>query len=170
MCVYLGNVCYRVVLITDGAKRNVSRPLIQDEPPKVVMVSSSEKDIVQTGPSAVDSGLGLYTPATSQGSGTDLRKQKANQKWYDDKNFPKKLPILITKHGFISNCTISTFFIIVYIYSTYMYNARIYLVSSTMLLIFMCTNFINNLLSLIFCYYSSTNSNNKQIVMLVKIC
>lgn len=76
MCVFVWGMCDRVVLITDGAKRNVSRPLIQDEPPKVVMVSSSEKDIVQTGPSAVDSGLGLYTPATSQGSGTDKRTKQ----------------------------------------------------------------------------------------------
>ncbi|XP_063914923.1 lachesin-like isoform X1 [Zophobas morio] len=49
-------------------KRNISRPLIQDERPKVVMVSSSDKDVVQPGP-AVETGLGLYTPPGPQGSG-----------------------------------------------------------------------------------------------------
>lgn len=58
-----------MVLIADAGKRNISRPLIQDERPKVVMVSSSDKDVVQPGP-AVETGLGLYTPPGPQGSGT----------------------------------------------------------------------------------------------------
>jgi neurotrimin len=52
----------------NAGKRNISRPLIQDERPKVVMVSSSDKDVVQPGP-AVETGLGLYTPPGPQGSG-----------------------------------------------------------------------------------------------------
>lgn len=58
-----------MVLIADAGKRNISRPVIPDERPKVVMVSSSEKDVMQPGP-AVETGLGLYTPPGPQGSGT----------------------------------------------------------------------------------------------------
>lgn len=67
--------CWRVVLIADNGKRNISRSINQDERPKVVMVSSSEKDTVQTGP-AVDSGLGHYTPPGPQSSGIDHNHEK----------------------------------------------------------------------------------------------
>lgn len=64
-------VCSRVVLIADAVKRNTSRPIVQDEQPKVVMVPStgSEKGVSLAGPAA-ETGMGLYTPPGPQGSGT----------------------------------------------------------------------------------------------------
>lgn len=57
-----------MVFIADAEKRNISKLLIQEERPKIVMVSSSDKDILQQG-HAVESGLGLYTPPGPVGSG-----------------------------------------------------------------------------------------------------
>ncbi|XP_045481880.1 lachesin isoform X1 [Harmonia axyridis] len=54
------------------SKRNVSRSVTQDEKPKVIMVSSSEKEMYQHPPEE-DTGLGLYFPSgskTSDGSST----------------------------------------------------------------------------------------------------
>lgn len=63
--------CSRVVLVAGAVKRNTSRPIVQDELPKVLMVPStgSEKGVSQAG-SAVENGPGLYTPSGPQGSGT----------------------------------------------------------------------------------------------------
>ncbi|KAK5639134.1 hypothetical protein RI129_011626 [Pyrocoelia pectoralis] len=49
-------------------KRNSTRPVVQDERPKVVMVSSSDKRDSQPD-SAAESGLGLLPPPGPQGSG-----------------------------------------------------------------------------------------------------
>lgn len=57
-----------MVLIPDTSKRNISRSVTQEERPKVVMVSSSDKEPAQAG-SATDTGLGLYSPPGPQGSG-----------------------------------------------------------------------------------------------------
>lgn len=57
-----------MVLIPDTSKRNISRSINQEERPKVVMVSSSDKEAAQAGP-AIDTGLGLYNPPGPQGSG-----------------------------------------------------------------------------------------------------
>ncbi|XP_057650864.1 lachesin [Diorhabda carinulata] len=51
----------------NSGKRNTSRSSNQQDRSKVVMVSSSEKDAVQSGP-AYDSGVGFYTPSTPQNS------------------------------------------------------------------------------------------------------
>ncbi|KAF2880891.1 hypothetical protein ILUMI_25282, partial [Ignelater luminosus] len=51
-----------------AGKRNSTRPIVQDERPKVVMVSSSDKRDSQPGPAA-ESGLGSYPPPGPQGSG-----------------------------------------------------------------------------------------------------
>ncbi|XP_017772436.1 PREDICTED: lachesin-like, partial [Nicrophorus vespilloides] len=56
-------------------KRNVSRPIGQDDRPKVVMVSSSDKRDLQPGP-VVDNGLSLYTPPGPQASG--IKKNNKN--------------------------------------------------------------------------------------------
>lgn len=65
--------CSRVVLVAGAVKRNTSRPIVQDELPKVLMVPStgSEKGVSLPG-SAVENGPGLYTPSGPQGSGTWL--------------------------------------------------------------------------------------------------
>ncbi|XP_044765308.1 lachesin isoform X1 [Coccinella septempunctata] len=55
------------------SKRNVSRSVIQDEKPKVIMVSSSEKEIFHQPPEE-DTGLGLSFPSGSQTSdGSDMQ-------------------------------------------------------------------------------------------------
>lgn len=73
----------RLVLIADSAKRNISRPLVQESPkdrPKNVMVSSSERDsAVQVGP-PVDTAMDLYTPAGPQSSGTDTAQINYSKK------------------------------------------------------------------------------------------
>lgn len=60
-----------LVLVTDVGKRNISKSLAEDERqrPKVVMVSSSEKDVLQARAPA-ETGLGLYTPSGPSKSGT----------------------------------------------------------------------------------------------------
>ncbi|KAK9889143.1 hypothetical protein WA026_004413 [Henosepilachna vigintioctopunctata] len=50
------------------SKRNVSRSVIPGEKPKVTMVSSSEKDILQPAPEE-DTGIGQFFPSGSQTSG-----------------------------------------------------------------------------------------------------
>lgn len=60
--------CWWVVLIPDASKRNISRSVTQEERPKVVMVSSSDKEPAKAGP-VTDTGLGLYNPPGPQGSG-----------------------------------------------------------------------------------------------------
>lgn len=57
----------QVVLIAGVGKRNVSKPIAQDDRPKVVMVSSSDKRDLQPGP-VVDAGVELYTPPQESGT------------------------------------------------------------------------------------------------------
>lgn len=62
--------CLRVVLIPDTSKRNTSRNISQEERPKVVMVSSSDKEAAQQGPPP-ETGMELYNPPGPQASGIE---------------------------------------------------------------------------------------------------
>lgn len=65
--------CLRVVLIAGGAKRNNSRPIVQDEQPKMPVVPSpgTDKGVLAPG-AAIETGPGLYTPPGPQASGTKI--------------------------------------------------------------------------------------------------